>query len=184
MKSQPTLRPLAVLLTAVLALLLLLCGYQWTMIVTTKNALADQRVRLDTILKQVDELKQANVMASRVTKMVTQQSVNWEWSQQLPASINQLSAIEQSAGVAIDTLQPATIVTAGQLSRFPIHLSLHTTLAKLTKFLQQVQQAVPLCAVDQISIHAGKTPAELLLVDLTLSSYAIVDKTPATGGKP
>lgn len=183
MNSQSTLRPLAILLGGVLGVLLVLCGYQWTAMAMNVGTLAQQHIRLIQTYKEATDMQQTWKTAALVNTMVAHHPAGWEWSEQLPVSIKQLADIEQSAGVAIDTLQPATIVSNQQLSRFPIHVTLHTTLARLTTFLHGVQQATPLCAVDQMTIHAGKTPGDLLVVDLTLSTYAIIEKAATTGGK-
>jgi Tfp pilus assembly protein PilO len=183
-KTQRTLHMIAVILGIALCLLLIFSGYQWAVFAMDASALRAQRVQLTNVQKQAADLLAEQAAAKQVAPLVKQQPAGWGWSEQLPLSITQLSALEKSSGVMVDTLQPSNVVASKQLTRYPIHLTLHSELAGLTKFLQGVQQATPLCAVDQLAIHAGKTPGEHLTVDLTLSSYAILDTAPTTGGKP
>ena len=184
MKTPLNLRPLVFMLGTVLALLIICCAYEWLESLMSAQTISEQHLRLANTRKQAKEMLAAQSSAKQVATMVTQRAAGWGWSEQLPVSITQLSALEQAAGVTADTLQPATIAANQQLTRFPLRLTLHTDLAGLTKFLQQAQWATPLCAIDQLAIEAGKTPGERMLVNLTLSTYTLVNKAATTGGKP
>ncbi len=114
---------------------------------------------------------------------ISRRPASWSWTEQLPVMVSQLTDEVKDRGAPIDTLQPSPLVERGQLARFPLHLTLHMELAGLSKFLQRVQQTAPVLAVDQLTVHAGKKPGDLLLVEITLSSYVMLEGSQQTGGR-
>jgi len=159
------------------------CTYQYCVAAATAHAIVEQRAALDNAHKQAKALARAQADEKHLAAKITRHPANWSWSEQLPVMVSQLTTLVQDCGAPIDTLQPSPVVMHGQLARFPLHLTMHTNLASLTKFLQRAQQATPVFAVDQLTIHAGKKNGDLLQVDLTLSSYVMLESSRQTGDR-
>ena len=125
----------------------------------------------------------AQVVEKQLTKQISRHPASWSWTEQLPVMVSQLTGLVQGCGTPIDTLQPSPMVAHGQFVRFPLHLTLHMDLVNLTKFLQRAQQAAPVLAVDHLTIRAGKKTGDPLLVDITLSSYVMLESSQPTGDR-
>ena len=183
MKTPTTLRMMVITLGGMLVLLAGVCGYQYLAAAAKGRAIDEQHKKLIVAKQQTATWAQAQADAKVVAATVIQRQAVWNWSEQLPVMVTSLSGMVKDCGIAIDTMQPAPMVESQQVARFPLHITMHTDLASLTKFFQRTQTAVPLFAIDQVAIHAGKAPGDPLLVEMTLSSYVMLDSIPATGGR-
>ena len=174
MKTQPTLIAVMVL-GALVAGLFGTCGYQYVASAAAAYKSSMQRAALENAKRQAAEILKARANARQLDTRVVRRASPWSWSEQLPVMVSQISGVLEGSGVKIDTLQPAPIVERQQVARFPLRVTLSTDLASLTKVLQRMQQAVPVLAIDQIAIRAGKQAGDPLKIELTLSSYVQVD---------
>lgn len=181
MNTQKILVTVAIALGVAVAGLAGVCGYQYLAAAATAQAISVQRDEFENANRYKAELVKAHANSKTLTTKVLQHRAPWTWSEQLPVMVTQISGIVEGCGAKIDTLQPAPIVERQQVIRFPLHLSLHTNLASLSKFLQRTQQAVPLLAIDQLTVRAGKLPIDPLQVDVTLSSYVMLEGQAAGG---
>ncbi|HEY3379702.1 MAG TPA: GspMb/PilO family protein [Armatimonadota bacterium] len=173
--------PAIILLSAVVVVLLGILGYQYWSLTATRAQLDDQRQR------KITEKQQTAAQAHRVStqhalsqQMPLQRAI-WSWSEQLPVMVKQVSGVVDKGGAKIDTLQPEPVVTRGQFARFPLRLTLRLSLGTLTQVLMNVRAAQPLLAIDHLNIRTGQTTADPLLVELTLSSYAMLENAKAKG---
>ncbi len=162
---------IAFVLGVLLTCLAGVCGYQWLASASAASTITEQRTRLAGMTKHAEELRQAQADEQHLALNIAQHNAPWSWSEQLPVMVTQINKIVTGCGTAIETLQPSIVVEHGQLARYPLHLTLHMSVDELTQFLHRIQQARPLLAVDQLSIHAGKYAGDPLLVDVTISSY-------------
>ena len=176
-------RQITYLLGILVILMAGLCGYQYLAAASAARATDEQHDQLRAAQRATTEAAKARAEWKRLAGSITPRPATWSWSEQLPVMVTQLAGIADNCGAVIDTFQPSPIVEKLQLARFPLHVTMRTHLATLTKFLQQAQQATPLLAVDQLTIHAGKLPGDPLLVGFTLSSYAMLDDHQPTGGQ-
>jgi Tfp pilus assembly protein PilO len=162
------------------------CIYQYAATAATARALADQRDALEQVKLNVAELAKMQADGRQLNEKVLKRKAPWSWSEQLPVMVTQISGIVEQSGAKIDTLQPSPVVERDRLTRFPLRLTLTTELARetgLTVILQRLQQAVPLLGVEHFAVRAGQKPSEPLQVELTLSSYVIIEGR-AEGGRP
>ncbi len=183
MNTAPKQYNIAIVLGVLLVCLAGVCAYQYLASVAAVRAIAEQHEALVSAHKKAAALASAQADEKQMLAKISRHPASWSWTEQLPVMVSQLTGVEQGCGAPIDTLQPSPMVTRGQLARFPLHLTLQMDLASLTKFLQRAQRAVPVLAVDQLTIHAGKKTGDPLHVDLTLSSYVMLEGSQKTGGR-
>lgn len=174
------------LVIALGVLLVCLAGisiYQYLATAATARTLHEQRTALEDAQKQAVALVNAEADEKQLAVKISRHPATWSWTEQLPVMVSQLTGLVQGCGTPIDTLQPSQTVVHGQFARFPLHLTMHMDLAHLTIFMQRAQQAMPVLAVDQMTIRAGKRTGELLQIDLTLSSYVMLEDSQQSGGR-
>jgi len=162
--------------------------YQYVASTAILHDIDAQRAALELTQRTSAEAAKAQAMRRQLIASITPRGKEWSWSEQLPVMVTQIAGIANGCGAVIDTFQPSPVVASQQLTRFPLHLTLHMHLATLTTFLRQAQQATPLLAIDQLTIHVGKLPGDPLLVGVTFSSYVMPDEGPSVAptapGKP
>jgi len=174
---------------AVLALGLLtagvagLCIYQYAAAAAAARATAAQQDALATARQYAAELQRMQADGRLLTDKIRRRAAPWTWSEQLPVMVTQISSLIEGSGAKIDTLQPAPLVERQGLTRFPLRLTLRTDVGRLTSMLRQTRQAMPLLAVDHFAVRAGEKPGDPLTVEMTLSSYVIIEGQ-STGGRP
>ena len=182
MKRQRILRMIVVALGLLAAGLAGACIYQYAASATAARAIAGQQDALEQMKGYAAELARAQAEGRQMSEQVLQHKAPWTWSEQLPVMVAQISGIVEQDGVKIDTLQPAPPVEREHLTRFPLRLTLRTDLEHLKDLMVRLRQAVPLLAVDHFAIRSGQKQGEPLQVEMTLSSYVIIDGQ-ATGGR-
>jgi len=160
-----------------------ICIYQYAAIAAASRATANQKDILRQAAAYQHELSKLRADGRKMSEKVRQRKGPWTWSEQLPVMVTQISAIVEQSGAKIDTLQPSPAIERDHLTRFPLRLTLRTDLPHLTTVMQRLRGAVPLLAVDHLAINTGEKPGEPLQVEITLTSYVIVDGQ-ATGGQP
>lgn len=182
--TRPRILRMAVLILGLLAALLAGAGiYQYAAAAIAVHAIAGQRNTLKQTTAYLSELARARADSVQVSKQVLQRKGQWSWSEQLPVMVTQISVIVEHSGAKIDTLQPSPAVERDGLTRFPLRLTLRTDLKQLTAVMQRLREAVPLLSVDHLAIRAGEKPGDSLQVEMTLTSYVIVNGQ-AAGGQP
>jgi Tfp pilus assembly protein PilO len=182
MNTGLTLLKGAVLLVGLLvAGLLGACGYQYLALNGAERNIAAQAAAKRRTEKQVAAQEKAHDTALHLATYITRRDTAWTWSEQLPEMVTQLEAVTQKTGAVIDTLQPAPPMGKTALVRYPLRVTLHASLADLTKVLKRLRAATPVLAVDGITVRAGLKAADPLQVDLTLSAYVLLEHQ-AEGG--
>jgi len=159
------------------------CGYQYIASAAIARTIDEKHDDLQTAKDTAAALEKAQANSKQLAKLVVRHQAPWTWSEQLPLMVTALTGIAEDSGTVIDTLQPAPVVERQQFARFPLRLTMHMHLASLTTFMRKIQQATPLLAVDQVSIRAGKLPADPLLVEVSVSTYVMLDGPQAQGGR-
>jgi Tfp pilus assembly protein PilO len=183
MSRQRILR-VVVLVFAVLAVVLAgACVYQYAAAATAARAIIEQRDSLEQTERYLTELARAQAEGRRISEQIPRRSAPWSWSEQLPVMVTQISGLVEKSGGQIDTMQPAPAVEREHLTRFPLRLTLRSDLARMTDIMDRFREAIPILSVDHFAIRAGQKPGDPLQVELTLSSYVIVEGQ-AAGGKP
>lgn len=151
--------------------------------IATAHAVTEQREALVDFARYDASMQQLENDSRAVTARVPRRQAPWTWSDHLPVMVTQLSALLEKDGAKLETLQPVPVVERESLTRFPLRMTLHTDLATLTAVLKRLQQATPLLTVDQLSVRVGRVPGDPLTINLTLSSYVMLDNV-RTGGRP
>ncbi|MHB0937625.1 MAG: type 4a pilus biogenesis protein PilO [Armatimonadota bacterium] len=183
MNRAQTLRTIVLIFGLLAAGLAAICLYQYAGYAAAARATVDQQDALQQAVTYQQELNKLRADGRKMSEKVKQRKGPWTWSEQLPVMVEQISVIMEQNAAKIDTLQPSPAVERDQLTRFPLRLNLRTDLQHLTAVMQRLREAVPLLAVDHLAIRAGEKPGDLLQVEMTLTSYVIVDGQ-ATGGRP
>jgi len=160
------------------------CGYQYLAIAATERDIAEQRAALATAKRRTAELVALQVKSAALVKQMAHHPASWSWSAQLPQMVAQVSALTAGSHAEIDALQPAPVAVNAQLARFPLRLTLHTDIDSLVTILRRVRQSAPVLAVDQLAIRVGAKPDDPLQVQLTVSSYVMLEGHAGAGGKP
>lgn len=182
-RSQPLLIALIILLGVLAAGLAVGSGYLYLASATLQRQTTEQREALTETQRIARQLAIAHTASHTLTTRVPRHTAPWTWSEQLPVSMTQVAGLVEGSGGVIDTMQPAPVVASAQLTRFPLRLTLHATLKQLTALLRTAQAATPTLAVDGLTIHAGQPGDNVLSVELTLSSYALVEGAQPGGGR-
>ncbi len=183
MNSVSTLRVSVIILGAILAGLMGLCGYLLLASTGADREIDRQRDALAQTRVSAALLAQAHADGRQLTDKVPRQLAPWTWSEQFPVMAAQIGALCDASNTRIDTLQPAPTVERGQVTRFPLRLTLHTDLAGLTRLLREIQRAVPVLGIDHLAIRVGQQAGDPLSVEITLSAYVLLDGHPAAGGR-
>ena len=105
------------------------------------------------------------------------------WSEQMPFVVGQLSGIVGPHGLKIETLQPQPMSAAGRVLRFPMRLGLQADLANLTALLEDIGKTVPLLQVERLDIRTAEGKGEKLQVDMTISSFVVLDQRAPLAGR-
>ncbi len=181
MKKRPAsaLRLTTTLLTVLVIGLAMVCGYQSVASLLLTRSLQDQRLTLAEEQKLTAELVRSQKETQPLKERVSSQPGVWSWSEQLPPMMAQVARLV--ADNRVEAVQPAPIAENGQLTRFPLRLTLGSDLSSLTRLLQRVRKQSPVLAVDQLAIRTGAQVGDPLQVELTLSSYVIVERSTGSG---
>ena len=178
-RSPARLRLATVLLTVIVVGLAVVCGYQSVASLLLARSLENQRLTLAEEQKLTAELVRSQQETQPLKERVRSQLGVWSWSEQLPPMMAQVARL--MADSQVEAVQPAPIAQNGQLTRFPLRLTLRSDLSSLTRLLQRVRQQSPVLAVDQLAIRTGAQVGDPLRVELTLSSYVIVERSTGSG---
>lgn len=181
--QQPIVKVIAALVGVLVVALGCVCGYQYWVMGTTRQQINTQRLKSITAKRQLTEHNQQATERGKLAQQVVPRRASWSWSDQLPLMVGQVTRITDKQGAKIDTLQPEPMVAKQQMARFPLRVTLNADLAKVTGVLAEVQQANPMLAVDHLNIRAGQNAGDPLQVELTLSSYVMLEGGKAKGGK-
>ncbi len=178
-RSPAGLKLATVLLTVIVVGLAVVCGYQSVASLLLARSLENQRLTLAEEQKLTAELVRSQQETQPLKERVSSQPGVWSWSEQLPPMMAQVARLV--ADSQVEAVQPAPIAENGQLIRFPLRLTLRSDLSSLTRLLQRARQQSPVLAVDQLAIRTGAQVGDPLRVELTLSSYVIVERSTGSG---
>lgn len=159
------------------------CVYQWWTIGTVARQADSQRLHATVEKRQIAEQRDLQAQQRTLAQRVASRRSNWSWSDQLPMMVGQVTRLVASQGARVDSLQPEPVVTRQQLVRFPLRVTLRLPLDRLTGVLAQMRQAKPLLAIDHLTVRTGEYADDPLSVDLTLSSYVMLEGIPKGGKK-
>lgn len=151
------------------------CIYEYWTLTTTTREITTQRENLRQARRRVKEQAEVQIAEQQLQQKIARQQNSWSWSEQLPIMVSQVTRIVEDSGAKIDTLQPEPLVTRQQLARFPLRMTLHAELGQLTSVLSAVTRSTPLLSVDHLNIQTGEKPGDPLQVELTLSSFVMLD---------
>jgi len=183
MNRPQTLRTIVLIFALAAAGAAGVCIYQYVALAAASHATVEQKDTLKQVVTYQRELEKLRADGRKMSEKVKQRTGPWTWSEQLPVMVTQISVIVEHSGAKIDTLQPSPAVERDGLTRFPLRLTLRTDLKQLTAVMQRLREAVPLLSVDHLAIRAGEKPGDSLQVEMTLTSYVIVNGQ-AAGGQP
>jgi len=159
----------------VLGLSLALVGRAIAYAATTR-AISEQEHLLTRTTRSIKQRTALHQNYERLSQQLGMRLPGCSWSEQMPFMVNQLTGIVEAYGVKIETLQPEPVVTKDQIMRFPLRLSVRADLKSLTKILRDMESTTPALSVDQLSIRNDQKTAGTLLVEMTVSSFVILDK--------
>jgi Tfp pilus assembly protein PilO len=158
-------------------------GYQGLSALSTTRQLRSESAMLAQEQALASELREAQATTKRLREQVRTHPSTWSWGEQLPFMIDQVSVLVRDSGVRVQSMQPAPVVEAEKLARFPLRLSLDGSLASVVVFLRRAREQSPALGVDQFNLHTGTDPGDLLRAEVTLSSYVVLQGA-AKGAKP
>jgi Tfp pilus assembly protein PilO len=180
MTTPPTgLRSLVWLLALLVVALVGLCAYQHVATGMAARAADDARAQAANLAREAKQRETASKTQAALTARIPAQVVTWSWSEQLPTMMTQVAKLTKDTGISVGTLQPAPAVTRGAITRFPLRLTLNTSLKAMAGLLKRTGEAKPVLAIDQLILRPGALPGDPLRAEMTVSSYVMVK-----GGKP
>src|ERR1039457_5817358 len=111
------------LLAAVLALgLAVWLGYSGLPLAALTGSLREQETLLAQEQALSVQLRQAQATTATLRDRVLTHPATWTWSDQLPLMLGQVSGLVKHSGVRVESRQPAPVVEAQKLARFPLRL--------------------------------------------------------------
>lgn len=179
---HPVLVSLLMLVAVVTAGLVGTAGYAYLSAATLAQQVATQRTQLQAGKDRVTRSRTLQAQSKQLAGKIARHPASWSWSEQLPIMVTQVSQVVENDGVKIETLQPEPLVVRQQIARFPLRMTLHTRLGSLTEVLQRIRQSQPILAIDRLHIRNAQKPGDPLMVDLTLSSFVVLEGARQTGG--
>jgi len=93
----------------------------------------------------------------------------------MPFMVAQLEGVATQRGVRVETLQPQPTLTHRKVMQFPMRIGLQADLPTLTLLLEDLQEASPVLEVDRLTVRNGQEQGGKLQVDMTLSSFVVLD---------
>lgn len=97
------------------------------------------------------------------------------WSDQMPFMVAQLTAIVESRGLRIESMQPQPMIANKQIPRFPMRIGLQADLPALAGILEEIEKTWPLLCVDRLDVRNAAGSSGKLQVDMTISSFVALD---------
>ncbi len=183
MKTGQTLLKGAVLLAGLcVAGLLGACGYQYLACANVQHEIRAQQDTITRTQRQIKDQQAAQDTAVDLSTYIDRRDTHWAWSGQFKRMAQQVSDLTKGTDAVIDTLQPAPVMGKTALVRFPLRLTLHSSLGGLTKLLHNVRGATPVLAVDGLTLRCGQKSTDPLQVDLSLSAYVLLEDQTESGG--
>jgi len=183
MTTPQTLKTVTALLVVLLVALGLGCGYLYVASASAARAISAQQAALKQARQQTEERMTVTANLSRLKAQMPERPQGWDWSQQMPEMVDQIDKLFAACGTKVETLQKSPSTAKQGLTRFPLRVTLHTDLDRLTALLNKMQGASPALAVDHLVIRNGEKPEEPLQVECTLTAYALVNAGAGTGGR-
>ena len=156
-------------------------GYLGLNLFSVTRHAREERALLQQAQALSAQVQQAQAAGGKLQGRVLTHAAAWTWSDQLPVMVAQVSAVVGPSGVRVQSMQPAPMVAADKLVRFPLRLVLQGNLAGVVTFLRLARQQAPTLGVDQLTVHTGTQTPDLLRAEVTLSSYVMLEG--AAGGK-
>ena len=149
-------------------------GYQGLTVLLLTRQLSDQQALLQQEQGLTAQLREAQATAGTLRDRVLTHNAPWTWSEQLPAMMSQVAELVRASGVQVQSMQPAPVVQADKLARFPLRLAVRGNLPSLVAFLKLARGQTPTLGVDELTLHTGTQAADPLQVEVTLSSYVVL----------
>ena len=158
-------------------------GYQGLTAVSLARYVRDQKALLQQAQGLTVQVRQAQATTGTLRDRVLTHPASWSWGEQLPLMIDQVSVLVKHSGVRVESMQPAPVVEAEKLVRFPLRLALHGDLAAVVTFLRLARNQSPALGVDQLTLYTGAQATDPLRAEVTLSSYIVLEGS-VGGAKP
>jgi Tfp pilus assembly protein PilO len=156
-------------------------GYLGLNLFSVTRHAREERALLQQAQALSAQFQQAQAAGGKLQGRVLTRAASWTWSDQLPFMVAQVSTLVGQSGVRVQSMQPAPMVAAEKLVRFPLRLALEGNLAGVVTFLRLARRQAPTLGVDQLTVHTGTQTTGLLRAEVTLSSYVMLEGT--AGGK-
>jgi len=158
-------------------------GYLGLTLFSLARHTREERAQLQQRQALGAQVRQAQALGVKLQGRVLARAASWTWSDQLPLTVEQVSLLVAGSGVRVASMQPAPVVAADKLVRFPLRLVLQGDLAAVVSFLRLAREQSPVLGVDQLTVHTGTQATDLLRAEVTLSSYVMLEGS-AGGKKP
>ena len=162
---------------------LLAWAYQGWLLLNTTRQIAVAHLQLQHGQRLQHDRETQLTARDALAPQVSVHPAAWSWSDQLPLMVQQLADVMEPRGVKLEALQPQPPVAREQLTRYPLRVTVRTTLERLTAVLAQCRQARPILAIDTMTVRTGQVAADPLQVELTISSYVMQETVKSKGAK-
>jgi Tfp pilus assembly protein PilO len=149
-------------------------GYSGLTLAALTGRVREQKALLAQEQALTVQLRQAQATTATLRDRVITHPATWSWSDQLPLLLGQVSGLVKHSGVRVESMQPAPVVEAQKLARFPLRITLHGNLAGVVTVLRLAREQSPALGVDQLILHTGTLPTDPLYAEVTLSSYVVL----------
>jgi Tfp pilus assembly protein PilO len=156
-------------------------GYQGLTVIALTEHLREQKALLKQEQALTVQLRQAQATTATLRKWVLTHPASWAWGEQLPLTLAQVSGLVKRSGVRVESMQPAPMVEAQKLARFPLRIALRGSLPAIVTFLRLAREQAPALGVDQLTLQTGTLTTDALSAQVTLSSYVVLEG--AVGGE-
>ena len=167
---------LLVILLVVVVGLVATVGYQYLARASVERQIALSQQALTANREAVNKYAGWRKDYERLAKKLGERMPACTWSEQMAPMVTRLTDIAWQQKIKIETLQPEPAVTIEQITRFPLRISLHADLARLTPMLQALRTTTPALQIDKLDIRTEPAKDNLLKVEMTVASFVIVEK--------
>ncbi|MHB9023278.1 MAG: type 4a pilus biogenesis protein PilO [Armatimonadota bacterium] len=169
---------LAVILFSALVILLILAVVgQYTQTVGLVNRIKATRRNLAQEKKTLQQRRAQQAQYENQALVLGNRPPGWDWGDQMPAMVTQVSAIMEGREYRIATLKPDRMTAKGNLLHFPLRIGMRMDLAGLAKVLDDLRDTLPLLAVERITVRNDKGKDGKLSVEMTIGTYVVTDSS-------
>jgi Tfp pilus assembly protein PilO len=140
------------------------------------NDLRQQRKTLKDTIDTVKEYKTLSMNYDDLSLKLGGRHRSISSSKMTVSIMNQINGIAQMQGIKLDSLRPDPATTVNNITRLTLRISFKSTLGSITRVIQSIETTVPLLHIEQLNIRAANDKSDMLQVDMTISSFGIVDK--------